>query len=69
VQMQWFGLVWYYSALVVINPIIEYICLYWSVKSIFENPVLFDSDLACRNKCLSRAFGIGWAGFGIGLGF
>jgi hypothetical protein len=38
------------------------------VKSIFENPVLFDSDLACRNKSSQRCFGIDWAGFGFGGG-
>ena len=27
-------------------------------KSIFDNPVLFVLDLACRNKCVRLAFGI-----------
>jgi hypothetical protein len=34
-------------------------------ESIFHNSVLIDSILACRNKYSIRAFGIGWAGFGI----
>jgi hypothetical protein len=38
-------------------------------ESIFKNPVLYDSVLACRNKYSIRAFGITWAYFGIGLGF
>jgi hypothetical protein len=38
-------------------------------ESIFENPVLFDSVLGCRNKSKGGPFGIDWAYFGIGLGF
>ena len=38
-------------------------------ESIFENPVLIDSILGCRNKSARGVFGIVWAGFGIGLGF
>jgi hypothetical protein len=38
-------------------------------ESIFENPVLIDIVLACRNKSTVGAFGIFWAGFAIGLGF
>jgi hypothetical protein len=49
-------------------------CLGWAYlailvrKSIFENPVLFDSISGCRNKTEVGPFGFDWAWFGFGGG-